>query len=60
MHDSACRWCIVKKAEILGNYVKHFWILVGVRYSGNYYNDLLQWKKTLKMKSLIKSEVHEL
>ena len=31
MRDSACRWCIVKKAKILWIYVKHFLILPGVR-----------------------------
>ena len=24
MRDSACRWCIVKKAKIFSSYVKHF------------------------------------
>ena len=31
MRDSACRWFIVKKAKIFWSYVKHFWILAGVR-----------------------------
>ena len=31
MPDSACRWFIVKKAEIFWIYVKHFWILASVR-----------------------------
>ena len=31
MHDSACRWFIVQKAKIFWSYVKHFWILTGVR-----------------------------
>ena len=30
MHDSACRWCIVKKARIFWSYVKHFLTLAGV------------------------------
>ena len=29
--DSACWWFIVKKAKIFWSYVKHFWILAGVR-----------------------------
>ena len=31
MRDSACRWFIVKKAKIFLSYVKHFWILAGMR-----------------------------
>ena len=31
MWDSACRWFIVKKAKIFWSYVKHFWILAGVK-----------------------------
>ena len=31
MRDSACRWCFLKKAEILWSCVKHFWILAGTR-----------------------------
>ena len=31
MHDSACKWFIIKKAQIFWSYVKHFWILAGVR-----------------------------
>ena len=31
MHDSACRWFIVKKAKMFWSYVKHFWILAGVK-----------------------------
>ena len=31
MRDSSYRWFIVKKVEIFWNYVKHFWILTGVR-----------------------------
>ena len=31
MHDSAWRWFIVKKAKMFWSYVKHFWILAGVR-----------------------------
>ena len=31
MRDSACRWFIVKKTKIFWSYVKHFWILAGVR-----------------------------
>ena len=31
MRDSACRWCIVKKTKIFWSYLKHFWILPGVR-----------------------------
>ena len=31
MHDSACWWFIVKKAKMFWSYVKHFWILAGVR-----------------------------
>ena len=31
MRDSTCRWFIVKKCKIFWSYVKHFWILLGVR-----------------------------
>ena len=31
IHDSANTWFIAKKAKIFWSYVKHFWILVGVR-----------------------------
>ena len=31
MCDSVCKWFIVKKANIFWRYVKHFWILAGVR-----------------------------
>ena len=31
MRDSACWWSIVKKTKIFWSYVKHFWILEGVR-----------------------------
>ena len=31
MRDSACRWFIVKKTKIFQSYVRHFWILAGVR-----------------------------
>ena len=31
MCNSACRWCIVRKAEIFWSYVKHFWIFAGMR-----------------------------
>ena len=31
MRKSACKWRIVKKAKIFSSYVKHFWILAGVR-----------------------------
>ena len=31
IRDSACRWFIVKKAKIFRSYVKHFWVLTGVR-----------------------------
>ena len=31
VHDSACRWFIVKKAKIFWSYVKHFWVPTCVR-----------------------------
>ena len=31
MRDSTCRWFIVKKAKIFWSYVKHFWIVAGMR-----------------------------
>ena len=31
MHDSACRWFIVKKTKIFGSCAKHFLIVAGVR-----------------------------
>ena len=31
MRESACRWFIVKKAKIFWSYIKHVWILAGVR-----------------------------
>ena len=27
MHDSACRWFVVKKAKMFQSYVKHFWLV---------------------------------
>ena len=31
MGGSFCRWFVVKKAKIFSRFVKHFWILAGVR-----------------------------
>ena len=33
MHNSTCRWRIIKKTEIFWSDVKHFWILLHVRNS---------------------------
>ena len=31
IHDSTCRWCIIKKVKLFWIYVKHVWILAGLR-----------------------------
>ena len=36
VQDSACRSFIVKKAKTFQSYVKHFWILAGVRKCRNW------------------------